>query len=336
LNIASLPTGLLACSLLFFSAATGSTAQPDHAAIDLTDPELFPPEFFPDLADLAEEELLLAGLRSIYPERILTETPEAGLPDPAPPVVRGIGTSGVYIRVIHLPSALAVIEENLSAPLLVLDFRFLTADLESALDLGSLLTRQQTMELLRAGDYPVPSANLNGEVILTRGRNLRPQEQTIFTLSSHETRGPIEAVLAQLRNDGDVISVGAPSSGQTAVFRPFPGLESFYLISGEIRPSNGDSLTRSGFIPRVQVAVTRTEDRIAYGSLREGVSLEDLVEVRSSRPQPDETVFPGQEPRAPIEEALDPEEEPGLPQDIILQRALNIVKALQALGKIAG
>lgn len=327
-------TGLAACS--FFCASLGLLAQPGLAGMDLLDEDLFPPEFFPNLSEVSQEELVLAGLQSLYPKRILSEPPEPDLPEPAEPVVREIGSDGVYIRVVHLPEALSVITANLNRPLVVLDLRFLSADLDSTLALGSLLTRQKELRLALAGDYPVPDEYRKGSAVTLRGEGLRAGNQTTFTLTNHETRGPIEALLAQLKADGEIISVGAPSPGETAAFRPFPGLESYYLISGEIRPSSGDSLLVSGFVPRVEVDVSHDEDAIGYGGLQEDVSLDDLVQARVSKQRYDEARLLRERGASPLPEDEPVEDERDLPQDIILQRALNIVKALQALGKIAG
>lgn len=334
---ASITTGLIACSLSLLFSTTVLLAQHDGPAIDLDNPDLFPAEFFPSLSTVSETELLLAGLRSRYPERILTEVPAAEVPDPAPPVVRELAGGGTYIRVKHLAEALPVIQEHLSESLLLLDLRFLTTDFDSALDLGALLTRQEALNLAVAGSYPVDSAYLDGDTISVPSKEIRQADQTVFTLTNHETRGPLEAVLAQLKNDDDIISVGISSPGETADFQPFPGFDSYYLIRGEIRPSDKNSLVESGFVPRVQVEADPHADQVAYRSLRESVSLEDLVQTRVDKPRFDEArLLRGDLPGTPAQDDEEESDEPDLPRDTILQRALNIVKALQALGRING
>lgn len=328
-------TAVLAGSLLLSLSAGVLRGQPARTGLDLGDASLFPPEFFPSLAEVSEQELLLAGLQSLFPRQIVTQAPDLKLPESAPPVVRDLEGKGVYIRVKDLPSALSAIEENLSRPVVVLDLRFLAADLESTLTLGTYLTRKSTLTLARAGNYPVADQELNGSQLTIEGRRLRRANQTVFTLSNHETRGPLEALLAQLKLDGEIISIGTASAGATAVFEPFPGLDAYYLISGEVRPANKDSLVETGFVPQVKIAVSETDDRIGYDSLREGVSLDDLTQARESKPRIDEARLLRQRSPSPSRtEPANNEEQVDVPQDPILRGALTIVKALEALGKI--
>lgn len=330
---AAFKTGVLACSLSFAFCA-GLFAQPQEAGLSSLDKELFPSEFFPNISDVSEGELLLAGLRSLYPKRILSDLPETKTEEPEPPVVRDLGSNGRYIRVKHLAEALPVIEENLSLPLLVLDFRYLATDVASTLKLASLLTRQESIALSLAGNYPVPNLDPGTAVVRAKGAQLRRPDQTVFTLSNHKTGGPIEALLAQLKAEKEIISVGVRSSGETGAFRPFPGLDSFYLISGEIRPADGSSLLESGFLPQVEVATTPEEDKLGYAGLRDGVSLDDLVDARVEKLRFDETRLLRERAGGPGAEEEKEEEKARLPLDPILQRTLHIVKALQALGRI--
>lgn len=307
--------------------------------IEGIDPELFPSEFFPGLEEISSEELILAGLSTLYPNRILAEPPQIEVPEPSPPIIRELGSSGSYIRVRNLTDALPVIEESLARPLLVLDFRFLTADLESTIKLGSLLARKNNLTLKTVADYLSAENDSPESNLVIESAGLRKAGQTIFTLSNHETRGPIEALLAELKAGDDIISVGSPSAGGTASFKPFPNLDSYYLIDGEIRPSDNRSLVGSGFVPQVEVTVAPDDDRLAYSALREGVDLDDLVEVRVRKPRFDEARLLRErngEPSPNNDQTGAPEDISELPHDAILQHALQIVKALQALGRIPG
>lgn len=301
-------------------------------AFDIQDLSLFPPEFFTNLPEISEAELLLAGLKSLFPDRIVTTPPVVELPEEAPPVLREIGANGVYIRVAHLPSALPIIKEQLARPLVVLDLRFLQADLESTLTLGSYLTRSSQMTLSRVGDYPVPPQFLEGSSISIEGMRLRAPSQTVFILSNHETKGSLESLLAQLKSDEEIISVGVSSPGATATFAPFPGIEGYHKINGEIRPGTRASLIGIGFVPRVAISVTPSEDRLGYQSLRPEVSLEDLIQTRESKTRFDEA-------RLLREHSVSPSPDEAtnrvtLPPDPILRGAFHIVTALEALGKI--
>lgn len=317
---------------------SGLYSQSPAGMIEEIDPDLFPTEFFPGVMEISPQELMFAGLRTLYPNRILTEPPQTELPESSPPILRDLEGSGSYIRVRNLADALSVIEEGLTQPLLVLDFRFLTTDLESTIELGSLLTLQKSLTLQIVGDYPLEKDSSKPAVVI-ESAGLRKPGQTIFTLSNHETRGPIEALLAELKAADDIISVGSASAGGTASFKPFPNLESYFLIAGEIRPSDNRSIVASGFVPQVEVSVAPDDDRLAYSALREGVELDDLVEVRVKKTRFDEARLLRErngESSQNSDQPDDAEEISQLPHDTILQRALQIVKALQALGRIPG
>ncbi len=338
-NLIKIPAGFLLFAGI--AAATPSLAAQTTAepAFEIDDTSLFPPEFFPGLQERSEAELILAGLRSIYPERILEEPPRSELPEPAAPIVRKLGNSGNYVRVLSLPEALPVIEQHLSQDILLLDLRFLSADLDNALQLAALLSRQPQLTLRVAGDYPASGETDADGLLSVESRQLRGPKQAVFILSNHQTRGPLEAVLDQLKHDGDIISIGTASAGQTAVFNQFPNLPSYYLMTGEIRAADGDSIVESGFAPRVEVSVAPNDDLIGYSSLREDVSIEQVVQARVDKTRFDEARLlreRGLDTSATPEsdEEDEAKEEEDLPLDLILQRAMNIVKALQALGEI--
>ena len=337
MNQALRKTGFLAVVLLLSFASIGLPQAAPSNAFDIKDPALFPPEFFSNLSEISEGELLLAGLKSLFPELIVTAPPVIELPAAAPPVVREIEPHGVYIRVKDLPSALPVIKEQLARPLVVLDLRFLQADLAPTLTLGSYLTRSSQMTLSRVGDYPVPPEYLEGPSISIDGERLRGPDQTVFILSNLETRGPLESLLAQLKSDDEVISVGVRSPGATATFGPFPGVEGYHKITGEIRPGTRASLIGVGFVPRVVISVSPNVDRLGYQSLRDGVSLDDLIQTRTSRTRFDEARLLREPSDSPFADGERSNADSGanMPLDPILAGALHIVKALEALGKIS-
>lgn len=326
--------------LVFGLAAIELCASAEVPQFDIQDRELFPPQFFPDLHERSEAELLLAGLRSLYPKRVLTSPPNGDLPAPVPPLVRTIGANGAYIRVLNLSEALPVIQENLSRQVLILDFRFLATDLDSTITLGSMLTRQPEMRLPVLGEYPARGADISDGALVIEGRQMRRAQPAVFTLSNHETQGPVEALLDQLKHDGEIISVGTPSAGRTAVFRQFPNLPRYYLIHGEIRAADGDSLVEEGFLPRVRVNVSAEEDLIGYSRLRDDVPLEQVVQARVAKQRFDEARLLRERgalpPQEVIEEPQPDQDDPQPALDLILQRAINIVRALEALGEISG
>src|SRR5690606_18992151 len=144
--------------------------------------------------------------------------------------------------------------------------------------------------------------------ITVDARKLRGPKQAVFILANQQTRGPLEAVLDQLKIDGDIISIGTSSAGQTAVFQQFPNLPSYYLMTGEIGAEDGESLVESGFVPRVEVSVAPNDDLIGYSSLRENVSLEQVVQARVDKTRFDEA-------RLLRERGLDSSSTPGNEED---------------------
>lgn len=315
-------------------------AQPAEPQFDLHDQKLFPPEFFPGLQEQSDAAVLLAGLRSIYPKRILDHAPRSEMPEPTPPVVRELGKSGTYIRVLNLQEALPIIEEHFDSEVLLLDFRFLAADLESTIDLGAMLSRQSRLEFSLVGDYPSFGYSLEDGVLSVESRSLRSSKPAIFTLSNHLTRGPIEALLDQLKTDGDIISIGTASAGRTAIFHQFPTLPSYYLMTGEIRAQEGNSLVESGFVPQVNVSVTPDNDLIGYSGLRKSVTIDQVIQARVEKLRFDEATLlrerglESSQSSSPATKNDEADEIAEVPLDLILQRAMNIVKALQALGRI--
>ncbi len=330
----------LILSLLLPAAAGGGTVAP---AVDPRDEALFPEKFFPGVSDLSMDEIVVAGMKSLYPRRLLDALPESAarpVDTDETHVVRKLDEQTVYLRVLDLEGALPAVREQLRHPVLLLDLRFVRAGLEETLSLGALLTRQSRFALRLSGNYPHSvDTDAEGRVSVS-GEGARASGQTVFTLSSHATKGPVEAMLAQLKEDGDVISIGPASAGHTASYRELEGVSQVWVMDGEILPVSGESLVDSGFRPRVSVTVSPEADRRAYAALTEDVPLERLVEGRSGRPRFDEARLVrehnGGRNDSPDEE---PEEEraerPAVPVDPVLQRALNIISALRALGKIS-
>lgn len=303
-------------------------------AVDVRDQEVFSPELFPELEELSETEIVLRGLHALFPERVFPGDPEQeNSTDPKEPLVRSISDEVVYLRAYHLKEAVSVIRENLERPVMILDLRYIHSDLESTVKLAGILSRRPRLHFYAAGDYPLPDSADNRQIQI-EGERLRDRDHTLITLSNWETSGPVEVLLEQLRRDADIISIGTQSAGRTASFRPIPDFPDWQILSGELRPDPEVSLVDNGFVPRVNVEVEPEYDRVAYRRLTEENEINDVIQTELTRDR-EARQRQGQLP-SPVLNNDETESGQPPPPDLVLQRAVNIVKALQALGQIPG
>ena len=168
------------------------------------------------------------------------------------------------------------------------------------------------------------------EEILIQTAGLRRPLQPVFVLTNQATAGPIEALLAELKDKGQIISIGTRTAGRTGKFRHVETTPPLYILSGEWRPASGESLLNNGFTPSVLMNVPVDEDRKAYQAWTRGVSLRSLVAADPTDNDRDPSadlhqLLTNEIPEAPAETTVDP----------ILQRAYFIVTALRSMGKIA-
>ncbi|BET67978.1 hypothetical protein ASA1KI_28960 [Opitutales bacterium ASA1] len=258
---------------------------------------------------------------------------------PATPVELRPGL--VYLRIRSIDADLASIAALPTTGAAVLDLRFLgTRELEPARRLGAALARAPLRLALRSEQG---HEQLTIEPVSTGAR-----PRLVIALVNRATAGPFEAVLYALQQNGDVLLVGEPTRGATGLFARLTVHPRWQIVRTDVRPSQERSLLGTGAMPALHVEVDPADDEESYRALDAGTAvgalLDSVVEktrfdearllsqhdqgiTRSSRtvspPRPREAVSP------PPSEAT-----PTVPVDRILQRAVNAVVALQALGRL--
>jgi hypothetical protein len=333
---------LAIAALLFLGLPTGlARSEPPPAPVEDLDPSIFPPELFPGLDQLDREELILEGLVRRFPDRALRGPPPAPQPHPGSAAEELLENGAGYLRVVGLSSEdLQPIEAMLARGPLILDLRFVASDVEGALRLAEKLARRP-LELETVGVYPVAGAAGSSGRFRAEPR-FSNRSAPVIAIVNQETRGPIEAVLDVLQNRREIVAAGLPTPGRVATYQPIPGSPGFYVISGEIRGVSRPSLVGRGFIPAMSAVATAEEDRRGYLAFEAGRPLSELLADRVEKPRFDEARLirhfeRGLPPTAPddppaTEAAEAAEQRP--PVDAALQRALHLIEALRALGKV--
>lgn len=142
-----------------------------------------------------------------------------------------------------------------------------------------------------------------------------------IVLVNHRTAGPVEVTLADLQADNRVLLVGMPTAGQTGKYRAVNGVDNVYLLENEDIPKTGESLLGKGLSPNIAVEIEPEDDYRAYHLVERGTPIERVLDI-------DFEV----EVNGPAES--DVVETSAMPADASLQRALDVIVALQVLGKL--
>jgi len=253
------------------------------------------------------------------------------------PVLRqSIDTETGFVRLHALDADLAPLRAALAEKrAVVLDLRFVSGDLPSALRLGGLLAqRAEGIEGPRADpqfhrfEKPPDADTATGHHPL------------VIVLVNQATAGPVEAVLDALQAAGDVLLVGPGTAGECA-----------------FRAAGGDWIAGSGVACGLPVAVTPDADRRAYDALEAGTPIGELLDRHFEKRRFDEALLIREHARnngnhGPVtsdersrqvgEPATSPENTPPSPDDDgesllidrILQRAVHVIAAARALGRI--
>lgn len=303
-------------------------------------------DLFPGGNQKTSPEIELAGMMALYPERILHGQPRVNDPankDRQPRIVELRRDVTYYMRIYDLGAALPEIAAYLAKPGLILDLRYVTADAKSSEAFADLLSK--------AG---LPSAPLHG-IGAMREPEPPPGPATtdkdhsppvVLAMVNGQTSGPLEAWLEVFQEKESVLAVGTTTEGQPATYREFKGQPGYSIIDGELRPESG-SLVGLGLKPRFLVEVTPQESDVAYFIVEHGTV--DIVNMlRQERTVAAATVTPAATGGAPANNGntngpTSPLSTPAIPQtttviaearDPVLQRAVDVVAALQVLGRL--
>ncbi len=308
---------MLAAYALATGAASGVPAITEAPSPALT--ERLAPPFFPELDRKSAEDVYLAGLAALYPGRLVTELPAEPVPSGRAPLVEDLPRNIRYLRVYDLAAATPELTKNLGQAALIVDLRFVGSTPAAAAAFSRALADGRDdglVELL--GTYPSDTHDS------VRGERVQ-RTSPVFVLVNAKTSGPVEAWLAGLQARGAALLVGTRTAGETGAYERLSPTSPYYVITGEIRPRGGPSLLARGATPDFRVEVSPPEDYRAYFAHETGLALESLLRVglpkKNGAPTPDDKNH-----RPPKDET--PTADP------VLQRAVDLVVALQVLGKL--
>lgn len=308
---------------LLFAAWTAEAFElPD--AVSAANSALFPSIFFPEIDQLPPETIYLAGLARLYPGRVIEHAPEnfaaPGTRSLRAPLIEELPRGITYLRIYDLQSGLPQMAKSTRSPALIWDFRYLAGNYPQSRELLEVMAEPgaaQRPSLQTVGNFKTPQGDPPQEA--SEPAQARRPGQPVIVLVNQRTRGPVEAALDALQATGSILTVGTRTAGMTGSYQAAPGTQGFWVIDGEIQAAEGASLLGRGLTPEIAVAVTPEADFVGYQLLETGYATADILKLE----------LPSSETGA------EPNEEGTLrPSDPVLQRAVEIVIALQVLGKL--
>lgn len=337
--------GLLLAATFLMGA--GLRAEEASVAPLLHDRGIFPIELFPGVDELDESELLLEALQGRFPGRILDVPPARPLESQGEPVGRE-GDSGVsYIRVGNLGSAVPWIERGLTETVALIDLRYVHANLDDSITLGTLLAGSDTLVFDLIGQYGSAEGLEPSDRLTVSTDTPLADETTVIVLINGLTSGPLEAVLAELQAKGRILTIGARTAGHTATYRRIPGYPGWYAVSGEIRPVTAGSLIGVGIDPAIQVEEDPEAEAAAYARFDPERPLSTILEQAVEKERFDEARLQEEFTRggsaASSRQTADPESDDAEAQpdatepeltDHALRSAFFVIEGMRALGRI--
>lgn len=254
------------------------------------------------------DEIVLHGLAQRYPDR-LTQTPP---PNPEngqkrSPAVEELPRGIAYARVYQLPALGEIPDAAWQTPALILDFRFLESgpDTKASADLLAMLGLEPG-----EANYPQGVALPDEDAVQRRSDGAHPA----VVLVNSSTTGPVEAALDALQRAGRILAIGLPTAGRTGRYRELAAHPGWYVIEAESKVP-GHSLLGEGMEPEIVVGVTPEDDYRGFFVYEKGGALSAMVDF--------------------VAGSVDPEDGADkAPTDPILQRAVQVILALQALGEL--
>jgi hypothetical protein len=305
---------------------------------NLEDEILFPPSFFPGIETLPDHLIMLEGLAALYPGKILKELPLESGQEVRPPKIEPLPRGITYARVYHLSGDLSGLIERIDDAPLIIDLRFVDSDLENALAFGRLLGLHMPVRLEARGNYLTPPMQVS-DLVIEKTDTPQSRDMPILILTNDGTTGPLEAVLDAVQAQNEIITVGTPTGGHTGRYHEIAVDPPYYVIAGEIRAAGRSSLVHHGFRPEIDVPVDSARDYRAYYAFERGVEISRLINYDLDESDPALNTSP------PTTYTTFTDAEGTLPErpknisstalaDPILQRAVNIIVALQVLRSV--
>ena len=286
-------------------------------------------QFFPGLAERTDAEVRLAGLARLYPQRVLdappeTENPRAG----QAPLVEELSRGIVYIRIYDLDTSEEAFHEHIDTVALIIDARFLWTPVDQLRAtwlwkwFGPDAPRTQWVGEGQPSPQEQSATGPRAEVV--SGETPVTREPPVIFLVNGRTRGGIEAWLAALQSDGRVVAIGHPTAGATGRYRPAHSAEGYWVVTGDIRAEDGESLLGEGLMPEVRIRVSAEADARAWERVEQGIDIPAVLNLPWSEPEGSggSTETASRKPTLPA-------------HDAVLQRAVDIAVARQLLGEVA-
>lgn len=146
------------------------------------------------------------------------------------------------------------------------------------------------------------------------------RDHPIIVLTNQQTSGPWETQLADLQAAQKITTVGKATAGNTGVYQQFWESPVYYKLIDEFLPQDQRSILQTGVIPNVPIDVRVDEDYQSYYAVNKGYAVADMIELSY-----DDTTS---------EADTAPANGKAILNDKILQRAVDIIVALQILGEL--
>lgn len=297
--------------------------QADAAQENMALPEILQPhrdvlkeEFFPGLEELPLETIVWAGLARLYPGTLLEAPPQPEYrPETAEPIVAVLPGEIRYVRVRDLQTALPELKKWADEPTLIIDLRFVYGDYPISLEFASIWTARADEQVEAVGTIEVQANPPESSAIVRRQR-----AEPVIILVNKRTAGALEAFVDALQSSGRCVAVGTPTAGMTGSYRQLDNPTGYWIVQGEWMARGGESLLSKGMQPEVMVSVSAEADYQAYQRAPRGVPLERTLR--------------GDWPLQGLSGANGETADNALGHDRILQRAFEIIVALQILGKL--
>lgn len=240
-----------------------------------------PKDIFPEGTIEPTDDAGWSELAARFPHLLKrVESAGASSPTSPPPTRISLREHMDYLRIRRVASDLIVLENALETQMLVLDLRYVWADLPDAVKLGALLARS-TLNIQTVS--PTDAATTTIEPAQKRA-----PKQAVVVLVNHGTSGALEVVLDALQAAGDILLVGARTAGDTGVFSDQAVAEGWRSIGGQMQRAGGPNLLGVGVEPRLTIATDEASDETAYLALDSGTPIVTLLDAPVEKARFDE------------------------------------------------
>jgi hypothetical protein len=289
------------------------------------------PAMLPGVAKLAPAEIEYAGLAALYPGAVLHGPPQATNPGNASRNLYPTDLSHniTYARLYDVGNSTADLAKLLkSNNALILDLRYLAPDAAAAEALATTLRNAglDCAPVHAVGNIATPAKFTPPDPAAGHTPPL------VLALVNRETAGPLEAWLAAFQDRESVLAVGTPTAGQPGVYQQAEDAPEYYILTGFLQPESG-SIVGAGLKPRFPVDVTPEEDYRAWDTLeKDPDEFASLLQHDRSPTAPTPAPSAASAANATVATPAAAPEDNLI--DPVLQRAVDVVAALQLLGRM--